>query len=192
MATPIGHILAGYALYKISRASREASPRNLLIMSIIVAVSPDFDFVPGLVMGNPALFHQGITHSLGFALLVSVVIAGLCYVRGVSFQFIFTLCFVAYLSHLLIDFFGHDLRPPYGIPLLWPVSETYFISPKPIFWGVHHAPSTYASIREWVDGIVGMHNLHAIGVEIALLCPIIFAAHLYNRMRDAKAVKSTC
>ncbi len=79
---------------------------------------PDLDFVPGLLSGNINTFHQRPTHSLvaalafgGMAALVTRWFrarrtqAGL---RGT----------VIYASHLLLDFFCQDSRPPYGQPLL--------------------------------------------------------------------------
>lgn len=151
-----------------------------MLLIIVVALLPDFDLIPGIVMGRPALFHQGITHSLGFALLVSVAIAGLYYGRGMSFAFIFTVCFLAYLSHLAIDFFGPDARLPYGIPLLWPLSDKYFISPVPILWGVHHAAATNDSTAQWIGGILSVYNLGAMTVEVVVLAPFVMLARCYR------------
>jgi inner membrane protein len=181
VATPIGHALAGYAIYTACGSSREGKQRNLIVLIIIVALLADFDLILGIVMGRPALFHQGITHSLGFALLVSVVIAGLYYGRGMSFPFIVAVCFFAYLSHLVIDFFGPDARLPYGIPLLWPMSDKYFISPVPIFWGVRHAASTNAGTGDWIGGLLDIYNVGAIIVEILLLAPFMILARRYRQ-----------
>lgn len=176
MATPIGHTLAGYAIYTACGSSGKERQGHLMLLIIVVALLPDFDLIPGIVMGRPALFHQGITHSVGFALLVSLVIAGLSYRRAKSFPFIFTACFFAYMSHLVIDFFGRDLRPPYGIPLLWPVSGEYFISPVPVFWGVKHAAETNDPTLQWMMGILDLQNLWAVSIEVAFLSPFLLLA----------------
>ncbi len=42
--------------------------------------------------------------------------------------FVFALVF----SHLLLDYFTEDLKPPFGFPLFWPFSGTYFISSWPV------------------------------------------------------------
>ena len=154
MATPIGHSFAGYAVYSFSAAAKENDRLSLILLCIVMTNAPDLDFVPGILIGRPALYHQGITHSLGFALMVSLVTAILYNIRGKSFSVIFNLCFLSYLSHLVIDFFGPDQRLPYGIPLFWPISGEHFISPVSLFLGVHHVRSTSASTLEWIDGIL--------------------------------------
>jgi len=169
MATPLGHALAGYAVYTFTKAAQERDDWGLLLLCVLVATAPDVDFLPGLLVGKPALFHQGITHSLGAAALVSVGAAGVLGLRGRSFPMLFSYCFIAYLSHLTLDLLGRDQRPPYGIPLLWPISEAYFISPLPILLGVRHAATGTASTQEWVLGLLHLHNLAAIAWETVVI-----------------------
>jgi inner membrane protein len=185
MATPIGHSLAGYAVYRFSAPTADADRVHLACLCILLSVAPDLDFLPGVLMGQPALYHQGVSHSLGFALLVSLTLAGIYTLRGWAFSTIFQLSFFAYASHLALDFFGPDGRPPYGIPLLWPLSMEYFISPVPLLLGVRHVHSTSASIREWVDGIFVLYNAGAILLEITLVTPFVWAARRY-RLRCSK------
>ena len=101
-----------------------------------MANAPDLEFLPGILVGSPALYHQGVTHSLGFALMVSLEIAVVYSLRGSSFSAIFNLCFISYLSHLLLDFFSPEGRLSYGEPLLWALSGNYFISPVSVLLGV--------------------------------------------------------
>ncbi|MFQ5584838.1 MAG: hypothetical protein ACE5GL_10420, partial [Calditrichia bacterium] len=44
-----------------------------------------------------------------------------------------------YLSHLVLDYFSYDGRPPIGIPIFWPLSNEYFMFPNPIFPGILHS-----------------------------------------------------
>jgi len=176
MATPLGHSLAGYAVYSFSSAAQDHDSPYKSLLCIVMANGPDFDFLPGVLLGSPALYHQGVTHSLGFAILVSLGIAGAYSVRGRSFSPIFNLCFFSYLSHLVLDFFGPDGRLPYGEPLFWPLSGEHFISPISVFLGVHHVSSTSASILEWIHGIIDIHNLGAVSVELVLISPFILLA----------------
>jgi inner membrane protein len=134
-----------------------------------MANAPDLDFVPGVLVGRPALFHQGITHSISVGLIVSLGVAGFLRIRGRQFAKFFNICFISYLSHLLIDLFGTDKRFPFGIPVLWPLSQEYFISPVPLLWGVHHAVVTSASTSEWINGILNLYNVEAIGLEIVYI-----------------------
>ncbi len=184
MATPIGHTLAGLAVYGFLSPRKTPVQISLILLCVVVANSPDLDFLPGIVMGRPALYHQGITHSLGFALLVSFVATVIYRAinRRWSFLFVFSLCFISYLSHLLLDFFSPDVeRPPFGIPIFWPLSGEYFVSPLSIFLGVRHAASTYASTVEWIRGIVDLHNLLAIGLEVMLILPFILIGRLCRK-----------
>jgi inner membrane protein len=188
MATPLGHSLAGYVTYKLSKVSQNDQSIHLLLLSILMANFPDLDFLPGFLAGSPALYHQGITHSLGVGLLVSLTAAGVCRLAGWPFMPVFLLCFASYASHLIIDFLGPDGRSPYGVPLFWPITDRYFISPKPLFLGMHHARATDASIAEWLGGIMQPYNLLAIAVEVAWLAPFLL---FIRRPKQSRVVPPT-
>jgi inner membrane protein len=171
MATPLGHALAGYAVYNFTKAAQERDDLSLKLLCVFTATAPDLDFLPGLLLGKPALYHQDITHSLGAAFLTGLGAAGVWGLRSRSFPAVFRCCFIAYLSHLILDLLGPDKRPPYGIPLLWPISEEHFISPVPILLGVRHAATATASTQEWVLGFLHLHNLAAIAWEMVVVLP---------------------
>lgn len=148
MATPIGHALAGYVVYGLIPGIRLQKRPMLLVVCLVLAVCPDMDFLPGIFYGQPALYHQGVSHSLGMATGVGLAMA-LFYCRTgrtvLTHWGVFTL---AYASHLIIDIFGPDGRLPYGIPLFWPIVDDYYLAPVQIFWGVHHAGRTSATTEE--------------------------------------------
>jgi inner membrane protein len=181
MATPFGHSVAGYVAYKASRVANEDGPPWLLFLSVFMANAPDLDFLPGLLAGSPALYHQGISHSLATGFIVSVSAAGAYALMGWRFLPVFGLCFSSYFSHLLIDLFGPDGRSPYGIPLLWPITDRYFMSPISLFLGMHHAGYTDASVVEWLGGILQPYNLLAIAVEVTWLTPLLILTHAVLR-----------
>src|SRR5688572_10631819 len=165
MATPIGHSLAG--LVGVAAApSRHVPP--LLLLAVVMANAPDLDFIPGLVVGRPALYHQGATHSLGGAAIASLAGALVLGRFGVPFGAAFRVAVIAYSSHLALDLVGPDRRPPYGIPLFWPLSDAHFISPVPLLPGVHHAARTDTSTGDWLRGVLAARNLRAIALEVAL------------------------
>ena len=88
MATPIGHALVGFAVYKTvsgpeDRRSGRGRTVALTLLAMIFAIGPDLDFVPGVFQGRPALYHQGLSHSVGFAVLAGAVGAVL-FGRGAS------------------------------------------------------------------------------------------------------------
>ena len=173
MATPVGHSLAGYLVSGWSDGTRGPHKVRWLLLYVCLANAADLDFLPGILLGRPSLYHQGVSHSLGFALVVSLAVAGVCRLRGKSFAAIFALSCAAYVSHLVIDFFGSDTRPPYGIPIFWPLSGEYFISPIPVFWGVHHAGTAVGSALEWLIALLHPYNLGAIALEVVILLPFV-------------------
>jgi inner membrane protein len=180
MATPLGHALAGYAVYSFTRGTDGRDNRRLLLLCIFAATAPDLDFVPGLLMGTPARYHQGVTHSLGFALLMSLGAAGVGSRWGISLPLLCSCTSIASLSHLVLDFLGPDTRPPFGIPLLWPISDQHFISPVPILLGVRHATTAGTSISEWAQRLLHLHNFAAIAWEALLAMPFILLGRWYR------------
>lgn len=181
MATPLGHVLAGYAIYGFARAPKAGEQPGLALLGVFMAAAPDLDLIPGLVVGLPVLYHGGISHSLGFAVLTSLGAAGIFRMRGKAFLPALALGFLAYSSHLFLDWLGPDGRPPYGIPVFWPVSSETFISPVPVLPGVRHAGVTSASISEWIQGILSWHNVSAIAIEAAVITPFILLAYWLKR-----------
>lgn len=188
MATPVGHVLAGLAVYETVTGSREGEAGRgrtlaLALLAMVFAVAPDLDFVPGILRGRPALYHQGLSHSLGCALLVGAVGAAVFRRAAGSYRSVFLLLSLAYASHLVVDLFGPDGREPYGIPLFWPLSSEYFQSPVTPFMNVRHAPVTDAHTALWIRGVFSWHNVLAIGVEFLLLGPLALLARRMSRPR---------
>lgn len=177
MATPLGHSLAGYAVAFRSRRR----DYHLIGLCIVMANAPDLDFLPGLLLGSPALYHQGITHSIVFGCILSLLTATVYACGGRPFLRILYFCSCSYLSHLVLDFVGPDGRPPYGIPLFWPFSKEHFISPIQVFWGMHHASSSTASRWAWIQGIVSPYNVRAIIIEVIVIAPFVYFATLYSK-----------
>jgi len=186
--------LAGYLIYKIASGNQFFNRPLFLSLCLFLAVAPDLDFIPGIIQGKPALYHQGISHSLIFALtsgfLISMVInlkkTKLIIPSGWILSF-------AYASHLLLDMFGPDKRPPYGIPLFWPISGETYQAPFQILLGVSHAHSTSVGTHEWIATILQPYNLLAIGIELVVIFSLIFLSHFlkscYTKFEKRVAVK---
>ncbi len=155
MPTPIGHALIGASIASFVEPKRIRSRTRYEVMLLagFVATIPDFDLIPGLIVGRPILYHSGISHSLGIGLLISLFIAALGHFKNRSFIGIFLLCLFAYTSHLILDFFAVDGRPPYGIPIAWPLIREHFISPVPLLPGIRHANSAFASTQTVINGL---------------------------------------
>jgi inner membrane protein len=185
MATPIGHAVAGYAIYSISpHGAHGRGSWRLALLCIFMAVAPDLDVLPGLLQGKPVLFHGGITHSLGTGLVLSLLVAGICRFSGRTVVSVFSLCLAAYASHLLLDFVGPDGREPYGIPLFWPISVETFLSPVPLLPGMRHVDNTLASNADFVRGVLNPYNMAAILLEIAVGGGIVILGRILRNTKS--------
>ncbi len=173
MASPIGHAIAGYTVYRASWSKTRKDNRTLLFLCLLMGIAPDFDFLPGILLGHPALYHQGISHSIGFAFISSLILAWLYNFKGGAFLGDWGRFGLSYCSHLVMDFFAPDGRLPYGEPLLWPITSSHYLGPFAIFRGFHHAGSTSASTAEWFAGIFQPYNLVAIGIELIVFLPLL-------------------
>jgi inner membrane protein len=183
MATPIGHALAGYAIFSAYQSTMRQNRLKLLGLCLVMAIAPDFDFLPGLLAGQPALYHQGISHSLGVAAVVSFGLTVMYRLRRGTIVADWSLFFFAYVSHLAVDLLGVDARPPYGIPVFWPFSNEAYLSPWQILLGVHHAASTSDSIGAWLLRVFHLVNLKAIGIEVLAILPIVLLIRNFSRLR---------
>lgn len=154
--------------------------RRAAVLCVVAAVAPDLDFLPGLILGTPALYHQGISHSFLFALVVSLALAVGFGRAGRAWPRLWSVVFLAYASHLVIDLFGPDARPPYGVPLLWPLTDHAFLAPVKLFMGFHHAGRTGASTAEWLRGVLSPANIAALAIEAAWFLPAVL---LFARRR---------
>jgi inner membrane protein len=169
VATPIGHSLAGITALAVG-PRRHAMP--LFLLAVVMANAPDLDFLPGLLVGQPALYHQDVTHSLGFAAAAALV--GALVVRRLDIPFAagYRVGLIAYASHLALDLLGPDSRPPFGIPLLWPLSQAHVLSPVTVLPGVGHAARIDASVADWLRGMLVARNVGAVAIETAVFAPL--------------------
>jgi inner membrane protein len=184
MATPIGHALAGYMVYEAFTPDRETNQFKVMFFCMLMAMAADLDFVPGIVLGRPNLYHQGISHSVIFGVIASIIVAGVIPLQGNRFSTVFKLGALSYLSHLLIDVFAPDGRPPYGLPLFWPITSQYFISHVSLFLGVRHSGLTEASTSQWLMGVFSIYNIRAVAIEFVLIGPFALLAKSYRQTQS--------
>ena len=101
---------------------------------MLVANLPDMDFLLGFVLGEPGRLHRGVSHTvlaaMGFAIAAGAFLHWWRRERFAAAALVFG---AAYLSHLVLDYFTIDTRPPAGVQILWPFSSAYLISPVTIF-----------------------------------------------------------
>ena len=150
MPTPLGHGLAGLAVWAVARkpgSVKEALTRENIgwaALCVVAANIPDADFITigagGIEISE--LYHHGATHSAGFAVALGAVAGVWAWLRrkasgGTAGNFAPNpvmaagVTFVCVLSHAVMDLMGVDSNPINGIglPILWPVSNEYFLVP---------------------------------------------------------------
>lgn len=140
MPTPVGHSLAAATLYlALSPAPRPWADRRAGLLALAAASAADLDFVAGAVVGDWSRFHQGASHSLLVALGLGLALASLPLPSLGGWRRRALLFTALALSHLALDLVTRDARPPYGIPLFWPVSSAYWHAPWSLFPFVRRA-----------------------------------------------------
>ena len=134
MATPIGHLLAGAAIGTLM--SRGSNLPRAIFIGGLAAVAADFDFIPGILMGDPGRFHHAQSHSVTFAVLAGVLAALIAKKSRLRWA---SLVGLGYASHIILDFLTFDDSVPQGIPIFWPFVRDVFQSPITLFpnvaWG---------------------------------------------------------
>ncbi|MEJ7576190.1 MAG: metal-dependent hydrolase [Pyrinomonadaceae bacterium] len=122
MPLPISHGLVGASVVALNQPQNPIlCSWQSLLLSALLAISPDFDFflVWGLQLGRG--LHRGFTHSLIFA---GVVTALMLMILGISRIREAIIYGSAYLSHALLDFSTTKFGG--GVELLWPFSTQRF------------------------------------------------------------------
>ena len=152
----------------------------LTLAAAALGVAPDLD----LFLAQ----HRAITHS-ACAVAAAFIVAGLVTgqvtrkVRSAKFKVqskfevqrekfsvervlrVAMICAAAYGSHLLLDWLAVDRRTPYGLQVLWPFSDGWYISGLDVF------PQTER--RNLLSLVTFRTNVRAILFETAVMLPVL-------------------
>ncbi len=184
MASPIGHSLVGYIIAAFSLRTPITKNIRRTSLFVFIANAPDLDFLPGILIGKPNLFHHGISHSIGFGLITSLILVLFFHLKSKTGLIrAFFLYFVLYCSHLILDYLSVDGRTPIGIPLFWPFNNDYFIALHPVLPFFKHSSLDDASIGQMLADIFSIHNLKVIFIELVIILPGIMLYMIINRYR---------
>lgn len=186
MATPLGHGLAGLCGSQLATPVRHKYRWWWLLFALFAAVAPDMDFLPGLLVGDMNRFHHGWSHTVVGAVVFGALSALLLKRFTDTPARLGLWSGGIYASHLLLDWLTYDGRAPYGIPLFRPFTDAYFTSPVSVFGGVRHGvPGD--SMGTVLGDIFSAHNLTVVGIELALMLPLLAAASWLGRRRRRPA-----
>jgi membrane-bound metal-dependent hydrolase YbcI (DUF457 family) len=161
MPSPIAHAAAGLivALAGEKTVAARRVPWVFVLACMVLAAAPDLDWLrPG--------FHRGPTHSIGFAVLATLVAAAVTKpATGKVNWRIALMCGLAYATHILMDWLGEDPTVRPGVAALWPFSDKLFMSG----WGLFRSTQG--------DNPFGPtqfpHNVRTLIQETLILGPIL-------------------
>lgn len=180
MPSPIGHSLTGWLTATWRDGSCKPVHPGRFLLYVVVANGPDLDFIPGLLAGAPNLYHHGISHSLGAGilfvcgcfLLMKLFGKKLSWTEGITLFFL-------YAVHVFLDLFSMDGRPPFGVPLFWPLTESYFM--VPLLPPVKHSVLDHATFGQFLGDALSCHNILVIGLELLMVLPLALLVLWRNR-----------
>ena len=152
-----------------------------MVALCFAANAPDLDFLPGVLVGDPARFHHGPTHTV-FAVVVFGALSGVVakWTGLASWRRAAVLMGLAYASHLVLDLITRETGEPGGMTILWPFSAHPFSLPFHVFLEVKHsepAQGFLTSLWQW-------HNVRAVAWEL------VVAGGLWALYRGASAISS--
>jgi len=164
MPSPVAHILGGGVVYLTGTSGKQRS-RLVLAGTILGSIVPDFDFLPGILIGDPSAFHHGISHSSGFALLFGTaifLILRCLHQRDIAMRAALMATF-AYGFHAVLDAVsvGEGAK---AVPLLWPFSWQEFGINIELFGHFHHD-----GLVDGIWSVLRRDNLPALMRELTVM-----------------------
>jgi inner membrane protein len=168
MPSPVGHLLAGTAVY-LTVTKKESRSRLILAVTLLGSILPDFDFLPGILIGDLRAFHHGISHSLTFAVLFGALVFFLAerVQKDIAAQAAI-LAGLSYALHVILDFVAVN-EGTRGVPILWPLSDQKFGISLHLLGYFHYSDRGIWSVIRWDNAPALLRELLVIGSPVLLL-----------------------
>jgi LexA-binding, inner membrane-associated putative hydrolase len=176
MSSPVGHILGGAALY-LAGTSPQHRSNVTLVVTLMGSILPDFDFLPGILIGDPAAFHHGVSHSLAFAVLFGALVfvfLRCCRQKKIARRAAL-LGTLAYAFHIVLD----AVSAYEAVPMLWPLSNVKFGIDLNVFGEFHHD-----RLEQGIWSVVRWENLPAVMRELTILGIPVLLLFLWRERRS--------
>jgi membrane-bound metal-dependent hydrolase YbcI (DUF457 family) len=180
MPSPIAHIGAGYAVYRVFKKDLPENRRRFwfvpaqLAATAALSLLPDLDTILAVALGDMQRYHNNFTHSLLFAIPVALLCAAPVYFANrPAFRTWFLVCLFAIELHIVMDFFTAER----GVMLFWPLTDARFSSPVKLFYGLQLGLGWFSVWHLWT----------AFTESLFALAAILFASFI-ERRRTRKAL----
>lgn len=139
MPSPIAHLGAGYAIYRYSRRKLPENRANLwkfpfqMLTIMGLSLLPDLDIIPAIIFRDMQGYHNNFSHSLLLGIPVALFLAAVLRpIYHSDFWLWFLICLISYDAHVVMD----ALTSERGVMMFWPLSQSRFVSPVRIFYGL--------------------------------------------------------
>ena len=166
MPSPLGHAFGGLAAgWLVDRQPNGLPSRGRTLLFAAAGMAADLD----LLIGN----HRGATHSLTAACLAGL----LAYIVARHARLAAAVA-LAWATHPLLDWLGHDTSPPIGVMALWPFTRSHYESGLHVFSAI--------SRRYWLPEF-WIGNLIALARELVILGPVLGGVTLVKRAAHGRA-----
>ncbi len=187
MPLPIIHSYAGYSIYKLAKTEEEKESWGMAVLCMFLANFADFDMIPGMMVGNPDLFHRSGTHSLTAAVLCAFAVAGAVKwwkKTASSFLKIFMVSLAAYFSHVVLDAFTGSIAF-----VLWPFQvKDVPMTFSRIFENAYPAVAPQCrSLNQFLSLMVCSTLMLRLAAEAVFIFIFHSLVSIFSRSRAAKA-----
>jgi membrane-bound metal-dependent hydrolase YbcI (DUF457 family) len=136
----------------------------MLAITLFGSILPDFDFLPGILIGDLRAFHHGVSHSLALAVLFGLVV--FFFIRGRHTEVAVRaglLAAAAYASHVLLDLVGVN-DGTRGVPIIWPLSDHQFGLNLQLLGYFH-----YGTLHPGIWSVIRWENVSALSRELLVI-----------------------
>lgn len=181
MPLPIIHSYAGYQIYKLSLGKDEAKTWKMAALFMFLANLADLDMIPGMLIGNPEVFHRSITHSLGAAFVIALLVgAAAKKFKNFSFFKMFLVSLNAYFSHVALDYITGSVRF-----MLWP----FKVAVKPLTitelfdYHHHHAIVKCTGLDQFCQMLLSPSLTIRLIAEMILVYAMIKMTRFFSKSR---------
>ena len=165
MPSPLGHLLAGIAVY-LTGTQRGSRSGLILSVTLLGSILPDCDFLPGILIGDLRAFHHGVSHSLALAVLFGLLIFFFSprQKRDIALR-AGILAASAYASHVILDLVSVNPGTR-RVPMLWPLSAQQFGLELYLLGYFHYSDRGIWSVIRW-------DNISALSRELVVLGSLV-------------------